>query len=930
MMQSALEPLFRIDLPIEEDPVRRVLDRRIPWAMHGEMFSQQSLGVGPWQEQGWKLHVSATPLSAVEVLEAALDVLVADGVRFKVVGTISRLEAMNAGMFGLSQIGKFITVYPSDDEQAVRLALWLDEATRGQRGPRIPTDRPLRPDSLVHYRYGAMISRPESQAAGEGNGGVYDLLDSAGRLTGDHRVPYYLPQPEEIVDPFETAGVYVPRPARPALLKGRYLINDALAQGTRGGVFRAIDLRAQPARLCLVKEAWHDVCLDQFGRDARDWAANEERVLTTYAGDPMLPRFYDRFEQDGNHYIVLEYVEGVPLNRVMSENPTLKDGIDPQEVIAIGLATAETLAHLHTIGLVFRDFKTQNVIKTPDGGYRLIDFGIAYQYEVDRDPVLGLGTPPYYPREQFHAEHPSPTDDVFGWGAVLHHLACGEASIADMPEGLEWMRPFPRKPVAELRPDFPAAIAAVIDRAVAWERQERFTTMAEARAALTEAAAQIDAAERPTRAQIHVSPAGNVSNPPAPAGLDAAEALLLAREVGDALCAAAEERGDGLRWAAREEWNERQEYSPDLYRGAAGIGLYLAALARATDEARYADAARGAARWLGGPAWGRGRAQHGFHNGEPGVAYFFLRLAELLDEPGYAQAAELRMRRLHGAPFATVDLLYGAAGTIRSLVRLHAVTNDREYLRWARDLGDNLVRAAQAAPDGGAGYYWDVAPPWPGEANMPYLGMMHGVAGMGLALAELAAATGEEGYLGVATGAADLLLAQARASGDGGLSWPRHIGDTSRGPQAHCHGAGGIGQFFLRLERIAPNPRYRDAAAGAARTLAAQMESEPRSGLCHGLSGTGNLLLDCYQTLGTAHWLDRARECGGQLRRFRLPDLEGSTREGHDHERVERRGVYAMHGEGASSPDLMLGYAGIGSFMLRLAAPETAPDLILE
>ncbi len=54
-------------LPIEKDPIRLVMNRRVPWATHDENFSQQSFGTGPWPDQGWKLHVSATPLSAVDV-----------------------------------------------------------------------------------------------------------------------------------------------------------------------------------------------------------------------------------------------------------------------------------------------------------------------------------------------------------------------------------------------------------------------------------------------------------------------------------------------------------------------------------------------------------------------------------------------------------------------------------------------------------------------------------------------------------------------------------------------------------------------------------------------------------------------------------------------------------------------------------------------
>ena len=135
---------------IDDDPIRRLLNQKVPWITHGSTFSSQSIGTGPWRDQGWKLHVSATPRCALEVLRAALDVLLAAGARFKVVNTMRQLAAMNSGMYASSQIGKFITVYPSDDAQAVLLAVELDRVTSGQCGPRVPTDRSLRPGSVVH------------------------------------------------------------------------------------------------------------------------------------------------------------------------------------------------------------------------------------------------------------------------------------------------------------------------------------------------------------------------------------------------------------------------------------------------------------------------------------------------------------------------------------------------------------------------------------------------------------------------------------------------------------------------------------------------------------------------------------------------------------------------------------------------------------
>ena len=261
----------------------------------------------------------------------------------------------------------------------------------------------------------------------------------------------------------------------------------------------------------------------------------------------------------------------------------------------------------------------------------------------------------------------------------------------------------------------------------------------------------------------------------------------------------------------------------------------------------------------------------------------------------------------------TIDLLYGTAGTLLTLVRLYAVTGDATYLADARAAGDTLVGAAVEAPSEG-GCYWDVDKISAGGPAAPYLGLLHGAAGIGLALAELARVTGDERYLRAALSAAGLLLGQAIPGAGSTMAWPRMLGDKTRGLQAHCHGAGGIGQFFLRLDRINPDPRYREAAEGAALTVASQRRHESRSCVCHGLSGAGNLLIDCYQATGNPRWLAFARDCAAELGTFREP---------------EHAGVYRITRERLVSPDLMLGYAGVGSFLLRLANPETAPDIVL-
>jgi len=101
---------------------------------------------------------------------------------------------------------------------------------------------------------------------------------------------------------------------------------------------------------------------------------------------------------------------------------------------------------------------------------------------------------------------------------------------------------------------------------------------------------------------------------------------------------------------------------------------------------------------------------------------------------------------------------------------------------------------------------------------------------------------------------------------------------------------------------------------GAATTIGASIRQRDASGLCHGLAGDGSFLLDCYQLFGDPAHLAVARECGERLRGFEVDGKPGEIRS------TTATGM---------QPGLMLGTAGVGVFLLRLAQPETAADLML-
>lgn len=125
-----------------------------------------------------------------------------------------------------------------------------------------------------------------------------------------------------------------------------------------------------------------------------------------------------------------------------------------------------------------------------------------------------------------------------------------------------------------------------------------------------------------------------------------------------------------------------------------------------------------------------------------------------------------------------------------------------------------------------------------------------------------------------------------------------------------CHGAPGIGRFFLHAAQLSLIPGAWEIALGAARTTA-QAERAGGPTQCHGLAGNLEFLLDVYQATGDDHWLREARGLARILHTFSM-EVNGNL-------------VYAGDFPGVFSPDYMVGYAGVATALLRLASPEHLP-----
>ena len=112
--------------------------KHLPLSDGNWSYSRAARGDDP--TQGWKLHLSATILSASEVFARAEPIVRRNDVLFKVPCRLELLRSLNSGLADFSQIGKFLTIYPRSTGEALELARELHRATRGLPGPRIPFD----------------------------------------------------------------------------------------------------------------------------------------------------------------------------------------------------------------------------------------------------------------------------------------------------------------------------------------------------------------------------------------------------------------------------------------------------------------------------------------------------------------------------------------------------------------------------------------------------------------------------------------------------------------------------------------------------------------------------------------------------------------------------------------------------------------------
>lgn len=880
----------------DSSALTRVLDSALSatgeedrWKVTGDGFWSYLVRPGQARRsQGWKLHVSATPASAEAVLARSLPVLLRGQSPFKFARTIDHVALLNARHTPRGHSGKFITVYPHTDEEAVQAAEALHLATLGHAGPRILSDQPYAPMSLVHYRYGAFVEERRVS-----NDGFYawTILDPDGNPVEDRRVGQYLP-PSWVRCPFPPAGgnesSRMTKKDDGVLVGDRFLAREAIRHSNKGGVYRAVDTHSGGD--VVIKEARAHVAANEMGQDARDLLRVEARALRRIESLGVAPRLVALFEQSQHLFLVEDLVPGVPLRESVPEM-LRHAGWGRHVADALDLAgrLVELMDVVHQAGLILRDFSPNNIMVLPDGQLRLIDLELAVAAGEPEAKGLMVGTPGYGAPEQMAGAPPSLHADYFSLGATMCFLFLGDTPyfLDEVPTGrslrerlTEWLAV--RGEILDTPRDIQMLILGLMD-----EVPEHRSTLADARHVLAVARKASEPSARARIARRNVeSLAIKLGEDQWQQAVNAMVTYLLA-----SLNPADEER----LWPVSCGYGAPDPCSLQL--GAPGILGTLTRYFELTGDQQVAEAIATAGRWIAARAPVDAKRPAGLYFGNAGIAWSLFDAGQVLGdarlaEQGLALAVALPARS------ASPDVMQGTAGIGLTFLHLWLRTGNIEYAQRAGQSADTLI--ASVSEEAGR-LVW--VPPAEFDSRLAgrrHYGFAHGTAGVGYFLLAAALATGRSDCLQLACRAGESLLANATVA-HGVAHWGAGPGDVPTAPY-WCHGAAGIGSFLTRLHRVTGDDRFGKAALMSAQAV---IENSWRGSLgqCHGLAGNGEFLIDMAQSSDGA----RHESSAHQLARVIL-----TTRTRRDDQMVfpnEHGGYSATWGDGIS---------GILSFFLRL------------
>ncbi|MCX4803168.1 hypothetical protein OG594_16160 [Streptomyces sp. NBC_01214] len=454
------EPLSRRAItPHYRDALQRllpdtwVLERGDVW-LHARMVAGVAGVAGtsgvprrtaPPPTQGFKIHVSSAPAHAVRLFDLVVPVCAENGVEFKTAADPVMLGVINSKTQERGFSGKFMTIYPPDEDVFVGLieTLYRRTVDEAVEGPYVLSDRRYRDSKVLFYRYGGF--RPPRRLNIDGTQSTF-LVSPDGTYVADERLPYFR-LPPWVRDPFAeepaseptaepTAEPAVDSTGEPAatLRDGRYRIEGALTFSNAGGVYHGTDgVTRKPV---VVKEARRLTnCWTSGDRtvDSVDMLRHEYDVLRRLEGLEFVPSPVDLFQEWEHTFLVEERVHGIAFHDFWAQDdvilaPYIRREGRVERFVPRFREVVGRLIHMiqevHARGVVLGDLSPNNILIDAETlRMWFIDFESAV-HEDDEAALLAYGTrwgtPGFLHPDRASRDRLLPCDDWYAAAMLLY------------------------------------------------------------------------------------------------------------------------------------------------------------------------------------------------------------------------------------------------------------------------------------------------------------------------------------------------------------------------------------------------------------------------------------------------------------------------------------------------------------------------------
>lgn len=381
------------------------------------------LQVGEIKEiQGWRLDISVIISQLSNAFEILIPELIKKNVSFKIPSNKETARYLLNGNYGNTYIGKVICIYPESDQIANSLSASLIELTKTFKGPKITTGHHL--GSAVYTSYGNFSPTAHNE--------IDEYIYNTDKLhiIDDLSTPFQLSS--KIRWPFTSISMPV-KIIPKAILNEIYKPNFIIKLDPRGHIMKGLYVKGFfRVGNCLIKQGKKNMISDDYGRDIGDRLIWQKEIHETLSETVPLPKILDLFQEDGNTYLIMEFIKGNSLtdqikrinhsNAIWFYTPVdvkLKLLNYLQRILSI-------IEKIHQKGFIHRDITSVNFMIDRKDKIHPIDMELAYCDKQQKPtPPFDLGTPGFMSPEQLSVQKPTVKEDIYGLGALMIEFFTG-------------------------------------------------------------------------------------------------------------------------------------------------------------------------------------------------------------------------------------------------------------------------------------------------------------------------------------------------------------------------------------------------------------------------------------------------------------------------------------------------------------------------